>query len=550
MSTPPLPRRVRWSLAAGLLLLAPLCAEYLVGYDTSTGNPVALLGGLLILGPLYGGPALLIRELARRTGVRWPGILALAAAFGIVQAGVVDQSLFSLSYRQIDDWYATLAPTLVEPLGLSGHQAMSFLVGHVVWSFTIPIALMEAMHPPAARRPWLRPPGLVVVAVLYLGAAALILDEHLRTEVDHASAAQLTGALVAAALLVVAAFTLGRRALPLRTCDGAVPRPIVVGLVAMAAALGNTLVPATWAGVAFAATVLAAVAAAVVRLSRRESWDERHVVALATGALVSGAVVGFLAQPLGDVAPLAKYGHNTAFLVGSLTLGACALRRNRPRTAAASPAGASRPGRLRPVRVLGVTSGRVFLLRHGETEWSLSGRHTGRTDVPLTGHGRELATAAGGLLRALRGDAPPALVLTSPRSRARDTAALAGLDTDGVDERLAEWDYGAYEGRTTAEIRETVPGWTVWTHPCPGGETAHDVGERADAVLSAVRTTLDRGDVVLVGHGHFSRVLVTRWIGLSAVAGVGFAMEAGALSVLGHERGVPRIDHLNLTATA
>jgi broad specificity phosphatase PhoE len=197
-----------------------------------------------------------------------------------------------------------------------------------------------------------------------------------------------------------------------------------------------------------------------------------------------------------------------------------------------------------------VTTGRVFLLRHGETEWSLSGRHTGRTDVPLTGHGRELATAAGALLRALRGDAPPALVLTSPRSRARDTAALAGLDTDGVDERLAEWDYGVYEGRTTAEIRETVPGWTVWTHPCPGGETAHDVGERADAVLSAVRTTLDRGDVVLVGHGHFSRVLVTRWIGLAAVAGVGFAMEAAALAVLGHERGVPRIDHLNLTATA
>lgn len=109
----------------------------------------------------------------------------------------------------------------------------------------------------------------------------------------------------------------------------------------MATALGNTFVPATWAGVASGATVLAAAGA---RLSRRESWDERHVVALATGALVSGAVVEFLAQPLGDVAPLAKYGHNTAFRLGSLTLGAYALRRNRPRTAAARPAGPAPAG--------------------------------------------------------------------------------------------------------------------------------------------------------------------------------------------------------------
>jgi broad specificity phosphatase PhoE len=195
-----------------------------------------------------------------------------------------------------------------------------------------------------------------------------------------------------------------------------------------------------------------------------------------------------------------------------------------------------------------VTAGRVFLLRHGETEWSLSGKHTGRTDVPLTEHGRALAKAAGELLRRLRGDEPPALVLTSPRSRARDTAELAGLHVDGVDERLVEWDYGECEGRTTPEIRETVPGWTVWTHPCPGGENADEVGRRADAVLADARATLDRGDVVLVGHGHFSRVLIARWIDLPATEGVRFAMEAPALAVLGHERGVPRLDHVNLRA--
>jgi broad specificity phosphatase PhoE len=189
--------------------------------------------------------------------------------------------------------------------------------------------------------------------------------------------------------------------------------------------------------------------------------------------------------------------------------------------------------------------GRVYLLRHGETEWSLSGRHTGRTDIPLTDRGRELAAEAGRLVPDLR-DTPPALVLTSPRSRARDTARLAGLHVDDVDDRLAEWDYGEYEGRTTPEIRETVPGWTVWTHPCPGGETADEVGKRADGLIAHVTDALGQGDVVLVGHGHFSRVLVARWIGLPATEGVRFAMDAASWAVLGHERGVPRLDHVNL----
>ena len=191
-------------------------------------------------------------------------------------------------------------------------------------------------------------------------------------------------------------------------------------------------------------------------------------------------------------------------------------------------------------------SGRVFLLRHGETEWSRSGKHTGRTDIPLTQRGRELATAAGRLIAGLRDATPPTLVLTSPRSRAQDTARLAGFRVDDVDERLAEWDYGEYEGRTTPEIRETVPGWTVWTHPCPGGETADEVGRRADGVLAHAASALERGDVVLVGHGHFSRALLARWIGLPATEGVRFAMEAASLAVLGHERGVPRLDHVNL----
>lgn len=192
----------------------------------------------------------------------------------------------------------------------------------------------------------------------------------------------------------------------------------------------------------------------------------------------------------------------------------------------------------------------MFLLRHGETEWSLSGRHTGRTDIPLTDRGRELARAAGELGRRLRGDTPPALVLSSPRARARDTAELAGLRVDRLVERLAEWDYGRCEGRSTPEIRESIPGWTVWTHPCADGETAEQVGDRADDVLTDARAALVGGDVVLVGHGHFSRVLIARWIGLPAAEGVRFAMEAPSWAVLGDERGVPRLDHVNLRAPA
>lgn len=193
-----------------------------------------------------------------------------------------------------------------------------------------------------------------------------------------------------------------------------------------------------------------------------------------------------------------------------------------------------------------MTTGRILLLRHSETEWSLSGRHTGRTDIPLTARGRDRAAASGSVGTRLADGTPPALVLTSPRVRARDTATLAGLQVDRVDERLAEWDYGDYEGLTTPEIREAVPDWTVWTHPCPGGETAEEVAARADAVLAEARAALPGGDVVLVGHGHFSRVLMARWIGLPATAGVHVTMDPGAWSVLGEERGHPRLDQVNI----
>ncbi len=183
------------------------------------------------------------------------------------------------------------------------------------------------------------------------------------------------------------------------------------------------------------------------------------------------------------------------------------------------------------------------MLRHGTTEWSRTGRHTSRSDIPLTVEGELRARQAGEALSALR-PAGPVVVLASPRQRAQRTATLAGLADVVTEPLLAEWDYGDYEGLTTPQIREKVPGWTVWTHPCPGGETAADVTVRADKLLTRIRNT--DSDVVLVGHGHFSRCLIARWLGLPATSGVHFALDPAGITVLGRERGAPQVQRSNI----
>ena len=191
--------------------------------------------------------------------------------------------------------------------------------------------------------------------------------------------------------------------------------------------------------------------------------------------------------------------------------------------------------------------GRLVLLRHGQTEWSASGQHTSRTDIPLTDRGRVLAQETADLGRRILRGRPPALVLTSPRARAQVTAELVGLHVDRVDDRLVEWDYGEYEGRTTSEIRTEQPGWSIWERGAPGGETPEQVTKRADDLIADVAAPLADGDVVLVGHGHFSRALMARWIGLPVVEGARFMLDAPAWAVLGHYHGDVRcLDHVNL----
>ena len=184
-------------------------------------------------------------------------------------------------------------------------------------------------------------------------------------------------------------------------------------------------------------------------------------------------------------------------------------------------------------------SARLFAVRHGETEWSRAGRHTGRTDIPLTEAGR---AAAERLEPALRGRAF-GLVLTSPLSRARDTAALAGFPDAVVDADLCEWDYGDYEGQTTADVRTERADWFLWEDGVPNGETIDQVAARCDRVIAKVRAT--DGDALAFAHGHVLRILATRWIGEEPPFAARLMLSPATISILSLEHDVPALDTWN-----
>jgi len=206
------------------------------------------------------------------------------------------------------------------------------------------------------------------------------------------------------------------------------------------------------------------------------------------------------------------------------------------------------------VRVVAGTE--LWLIRHGETEWSLSGKHTSRTDLPLTAHGRQRAVELGEYLAGTQF----AAVLRSPMERARETCEIAGFgDAAVVDEGLREWDYGVFEGRTTKEIQAEIPGWSVWKDEIVGGETVGQVGVRADGVIDRALASAfsgprsqDRdlghassGKVALFAHAHILRILAARWVGLEARGGALFALGTGSVSVVGWERETRVVSHWN-----
>lgn len=184
----------------------------------------------------------------------------------------------------------------------------------------------------------------------------------------------------------------------------------------------------------------------------------------------------------------------------------------------------------------------VWLLRHGQTEWSVSGQHTGISDVPLTEAGEQAARSLKPFLAQTSFDA----VFTSPLQRARRTAELAGISDAQIDAQLVEWDYGRYEGITRVEVRKKQPDWTVWKYGAPEGESPQEVSDRADELVARYRSMAGR--VLLVGHGHILRVLAVRWLGQSVSLGERMLLDTATVSVLGFDRGTPALQRWNCPA--
>lgn len=327
VSKPPFARRL--APMVFLFFLSPICAEYLIGYAESTNRPLEMLGGLLILGPLYGSVALLIREIARRTGRGWPTVLLLAAAFGLIQAGLIDQSLFNPHYgtdRNIPYWDEERLPTMLDHLGISANLVVDFVGGHVIWSFAVPIAVAESCAPRIAGRPWLGRIGVLLMVTLYLASAALVLDDHFRITGFMTSKAQFVATVACALLLCIAAFLI-----PVRTVKhaGRVPAPWLIAVLMLGVFGWQTLSPPDWAGVSFSVSTGVVSGGLLVMWSRRTGWKNTHVLAVAAAALIANAMISFVVQPPGEPAPAVKYAVNATMLLAVLVLVALAFHRLR-----------------------------------------------------------------------------------------------------------------------------------------------------------------------------------------------------------------------------
>ncbi|RNL87353.1 hypothetical protein [Halostreptopolyspora alba] len=339
--SPRAPLAHRLAPVLGLLLLAPVCAEYLIGYDDSTGQPAELLGGMAVFVPLYGGAALVIREVARRAGRGWPTIVLLALAFGVLQPGLIDQAMFNPSYRDIDYLRPMLRPTYIQALGISVYLTLTWVVGHVIWSVSVPIAIVESLIPKHRRaEPWLGGLGLAIAVLLFLAGAAFVVQWHLRTEGFVPTVPQLVGAATVVLALAGTAFATGRRPLP--ASGRPAPHPWLVGAVAFAALFLPTAVELVtgllggaqefavdWRGVVLFLAPIVVLAGLLAAWSHRRGWGAPHRLAAAGGALLTNVVVAFIVQPLGDVTTAAKLAHNTIVAAGAVTLLTLAALRTR-----------------------------------------------------------------------------------------------------------------------------------------------------------------------------------------------------------------------------
>ena len=301
------PRRI--APAVGLFLLAPLVAEYLLG-----NIPSSEILGVFFLAPMYGGGALLIREAARRTGRGWPTVILLAAAYGVLEAGLLDQALFNPSFEGYD--FQSIAHLPV--LGISAHYALVFVAGHVIWSIGIPIAVVEALVPRRSTTPWLGRFGLAVTGVVFALGSAMIFYGLYEQERFLASTPQRIGTAAVIAILIGIAFALGRRPRP--AIDRRAPNPRLVGAVGFVASGLFFVRPESWWGVAMGIGLITAMTVVVTRWSRRHGWGAAHRLALAGGALLTYAWGGFILLFLEGSANPANLIGQTVLVLGAIIL--------------------------------------------------------------------------------------------------------------------------------------------------------------------------------------------------------------------------------------
>lgn len=324
-------RRERWCNAAqvaGLLVLVPVGAELLAAYSETTGYLGRVLFSIIFFAGLYGAPALLIRELVRRKGWGWPSLLLLSASLAVLQAGVIDQSLFSQDYGDYEGFEEQARQTWIEPLGLSAFNTQGFVIGHVVFSFAAPLALAEAWRPHRAHAPWFGWRGITVLVLLYAGASALILSDP--TASGAGSTAQIAAAALVAVVFAAAALAAGRFRLP--ASPRRVPRLAVLVAAGLVFGAVETFVPPTWTGTGIAVAAAAVAVLAVLQWSSRDGWSIRHGAALALGVVLARGLSAFLYFPLlGEVSAPRKYAHNIAMLAIVIAAGWIALRQPRAR---------------------------------------------------------------------------------------------------------------------------------------------------------------------------------------------------------------------------
>ncbi|MFC3255820.1 hypothetical protein ACFOLF_31295 [Paenibacillus sepulcri] len=274
----------RLAPALGLLLLAPWVGEFLLGV-----SPLRNLPGFPLIVPLYGGGALLIRELVRRTGRGWPSLFLLAAAYGVIEAGLVDQSLFNQAFLGLESQKVTPIPVL----GISAYNTLAFVMGHVIWSIAVPVALVEMMTPARMTVPWLGKAGLIITGGLYLMGCAIVFSFIYADEKFLASPMQLMCAASAALALIAVAFVIKKKRSPDVPSARPVPKPWPLGVGAFAAASLFFMKPESWAGLTMGIFILCIVSPLVAHWSQQQEWRLRHQFALVAGALLTYAWGGF-----------------------------------------------------------------------------------------------------------------------------------------------------------------------------------------------------------------------------------------------------------------